>query len=113
MERNNLILVLVGTVFTCLSRQLGVTLSFIAGGLLTIINLRLWRIIVEALTGTRVISRRKLVGQILVKFFGLIGVLAVLILYFKPEPIPLLLGLSTVVVAIALEGISGLFKSQS
>jgi len=38
--------------------------------------------------------------------------LTFLMLVVKPQPIPFLLGLSTVVVAIGLEGIFGIFRSE-
>ncbi len=113
LERNNLILVLVGTLVSCLFKKLGVTLSFVAGGMLTIINLRLLRLIVAALVGRRTLSKGKLVAQVLIKFVGMMGLLAVLMLVFRPVPIPFLLGLSTLVVAILIEGISGIFRSDN
>ena len=111
LERNNLILVLLGTLGTCYFQSAALTLSFLAGGAITVVNLRLIRLIVGALTGERVPSKGRLTLQILVKFVGMIGALAFMILVLHPQPVAFLLGLSTVVVAITYEGVAGLFRS--
>jgi ATP synthase I chain. len=112
LERNNLILVLLGTLISCYFKNRAVTLSFLAGGAITVANLRLIRLIVVALTGKKAPSKTRLTLQILVKFLGMMGVLAFTILVLKPHSIAFLFGLSTIVVAITAEGIAGLFRSE-
>jgi ATP synthase I subunit len=112
LERNNLILVLLGTIVSCYFQNARLTLSFLAGGTMTVVNLRLIRLIVAALTGEKTPSKGKLVAQVLLKFAGMIGVLAFVMLVLRPAPIPFLLGLSTIVVAIMIEGILGVFRSE-
>ena len=113
LERNNLILVLLGTLASCFFKKIEISLSFFAGGAFTILNLRLLRMIVAALVGKKAISKGKLIAQVLVKFFGMMALLAFLMLVVKPLPIPFLLGLSTLVVSVVLEGILGIFRSES
>lgn len=112
LERNNLILVLLGSLGSFYFRDWAVTWSFFAGGALTVINLHLLRRIVISLVGTKQVSRGKLVAQVLAKFLGGLGALAVIMLVFHPRPIAFLLGLSTIVLAIFFEGLLGIFRSE-
>jgi len=112
LERNNLLLVVLGTAAFGFSGELGLVLGFLAGGLLTVANLRLFRLIVTGLTGLKPVKKSRLIAQVLLKFFGVMGVLAFLMLVVKPPPLPFLLGLSTVVVAVVIEGIMGLMRSE-
>ncbi|HKY62041.1 MAG TPA: ATP synthase subunit I [bacterium] len=112
LERNNLLLVVVGTAAFAFTGDLRQVLGFLAGGLVTVANLRLFRLIVAGLTGIKQVTKGKLLAQVLLKFFGLIAVLAFLMLVVKPAPIPFLLGLSTVVLAVAIEGLLGLLRSE-
>lgn len=112
LERNNLILVLLGILVSCYFKNVSLTLSFFAGGAITVVNLRLLRRIVGALTASKAPSKIRLTLQVLVKFFGMIGVLAFVILVIKPDSVAFLLGLSTIVIAISYEGVAGLFRSE-
>ena len=112
LERNNLLLVVLGTAAFAFTGELAKVLGFLAGGLLTVANLRLFRLIVAGLTGVKPVKRGKLVAQVLLKFFGLMAVLAFLMLVVKPAPLPFLLGLSTLVAAVAIEGLMGLLRSE-
>ena len=51
LERFNLIFVILGALISVYFRDRALTLSFLAGGLLTILNFRLLRTIVKHLTG--------------------------------------------------------------
>lgn len=110
LERNNILLVVLGAMAFGMLRGFEETWSFLAGGVLTIINLRLLKLIVRGLTSGEPPSKGRMVGQVVVKFAGVLGLLAFLMIVVKPMPIPFLLGLSTLVVAISLEGIFGLFR---
>lgn len=112
LERNNLLLVVLGTAAFGFTEDFGQVLSFLAGGILTVVNLRLFRLIVAGMVGGKTTKRRKLVAQVFLKFFGVMGALAFLMLWVKPAPVPFLLGLSTVVIAITLEGIFGIFRQE-
>jgi len=112
LERNNLILVIVGTLVSVYFQDRALTLSFLAGGLLNVLNFRLLRMIVRNLTGSKGISRGKLVAQVVVKFLGGLGALAVIMLIFHPQPVPFLVGLSTIVATIVLEGFIGIFRKE-
>jgi heme O synthase-like polyprenyltransferase len=79
---------------------------------LNVVNLRLLTLIVRGLTGQRKISKGKLVAQVVIKFGGVLGVLAFLMLVVRPAPLPFLLGLSTVVAAVVLEGVFGIFRRE-
>lgn len=111
LERNNLILVLVGTLASVYFQDRALTLSFFAGGFITIVNLRLLKLIVTNLTSGKKISQGKLLVQVIVKFFGSLGLLAVIMLVFEPNAIAFLLGLSTIVLAVILEGVLGAFRN--
>jgi heme O synthase-like polyprenyltransferase len=112
LERNNLILALLGTLASVYFQDRAMTLSFAAGGALTVLNLRLWRLMVRTLTSPKRISRGKLIAQVIVKFAGGLGALAVIMLVFHPQPIAFLLGLSTVVLAVILEAVLGVFRES-
>ena len=112
LERNNLLLVVLGTAAFAFTGDFRQVLGFLAGGLLTVANLRLFRLIVAGLTGVKPVKKGKLVAQIMLKFFGLMAVLAFLMLVVKPPPVPFLLGLSTVVLAVVIEGLMGLLRSE-
>lgn len=112
LERNNLLLVVLGTAAFAFTGELNQVLGFLAGGLVTVANLRLFRLIVAGLTGVKPVKKGKLLAQVLLKFFGLMAVLTFLMLVVKPAPLPFLLGLSTVVVAVVIEGVKGLLRSE-
>jgi len=112
LERNNLILVGLGTIAMGILFDQRHLWSFLAGGVFTVLNLRFLRMIVKGLTSEKKPSKGKMGAQIAVKYGGMLGFLAFLMLVVKPESVPFLLGLSTVVVAIALEGLIGLFRSS-
>jgi hypothetical protein len=112
LERNNLLLVVLGTAIFGIAGDLGQVLGFLAGGLITVANLRLYCLIVTALTGLKPVKKGKLIAQVMLKFFGLMGVLTFLMLVVKPAPLPFLLGLSTIVVAVVIEGLMGLLRSE-
>jgi len=110
LERNNLILVIAGAVAMGFFYNLRDVGSFLAGGCFTVVNLRLLRMIVKGLAAPERSSKGRMGLQIVVKYAGMLGLLAFLMLVVKPSSIPFLLGLSTVVVAVALEGLIGLFR---
>ena len=111
LEWINLILVAAGTLATSAWKSWPLTWSFLAGGLLTVLNFRLLRMIVRSLTRPQV-KKGKLVAQVVLKYLGGLGALAVIMLVFHPKPIPFLLGLSTVVIAVVVEGVLGIFRSE-
>lgn len=113
IEIVNLLLVMAGTMSFFYAGDWRQVWSFLAGGLLNILNLRLLTMIVGGLTGQRKVTRRRLIAQALIKFGGMLGLLAFLMLVVRPDPVPFLLGLSTVVAAIVLEGIMGIFRRES
>ncbi len=110
LERNNLILVILGALVSVYWQDRTLTLSFLAGGILSVVNLRMLRLIVGNLTGPERISKVKLVMQVLIKYLGVLGALAFLLLVLHPQPVALLIGLSTVVAAILVEGLLGIFR---
>ncbi|HKX12006.1 MAG TPA: ATP synthase subunit I [bacterium] len=112
LERNNLLLVVLGTAAFAFTGELRPVLGFLAGGLVTVANLRLFRLIVAGLTGVKPVKKSKLLAQVFLKLFGLMAVLVFLMVVVKPAPVPFLLGLSTVVVAVVIEGVMGLLRSE-
>lgn len=110
LELSILLLVVVGTAVSLLWRDVYVTWSFAIGGVLMLVNFRLLRMIVRSLVQPEKASKGKLVAQVVIKFFGGLGALAAIMLWLKPQPIAFLLGLSTLVVAMALEGLIGIFR---
>ena len=112
LERNNLLLVVLGTAAFGFTQDFRQVLSFLAGGILTVVNLRLFRLIVAGMLGGKVTHKGRLIAQVVLKFFGVMGALAFLMLVVKPAPVPFLVGLSTIVIAITLEGIFGIFRQE-
>lgn len=112
LEWINLILVVAGGAVTWIWQDWPLTWSFFAGGLLTALNLRLLRLIVRSLTKPQGVKKWKLVAQVVLKYLGGLGALAVIMLVFHPRPVPFLLGLSTIVAAVIVEGIFGVFRSE-
>lgn len=111
LERNNLLLVIFGTLVSVYWQDRALTLSFLAGGILSVLNLRMLRVIVANLTRPEGIPKGKLILQVLLKYLGLLGALAFLFLVLEPQPIAVLMGLSTIVVATLLEGLLGIFRN--
>jgi hypothetical protein len=112
LEWINLILVLTGGAVTFLWKDWPLTWSFFSGGLLTALNLRLLTLIVRSLTRPQGVKKWKLIAQVVLKYLGGLGALAVIMLVFHPLPVPFLLGLSTIVVAVVVEGVLGVFRSE-
>jgi hypothetical protein len=110
LEFSILLLVVAGTLLSLIWRDFTITWSFAIGGVLMLVNFRLLRMIVRSLVQPEKASKAKLVAQVVIKFFGGLGALAAIMLWLKPQPIAFLLGLSTLVVAMALEGLIGIFR---
>jgi len=111
IETFNLVLVILGTLGSVYWQDRFLTLSFLAGGALTALNFRLLRMIVGNLLGPKKVAKGKLVAQVVIKFIGGLGALAAIMLWMKPQPIAFLLGLSTIVLAVTLEGLLGLLRN--
>ncbi len=107
------ITVALGTLASVAWQDRALTLSFLGGGLLAGVNFHLLRKIVLALTGGHQVSRRRLLAQILLKLLGGVGALAMVLVFLRPHPVAFLLGLSTVVVVLILEGVLGLFRTPT
>ncbi|MDX1386847.1 MAG: ATP synthase subunit I [bacterium] len=110
LELSIVLLVVAGTLLSLIWRDSYITWSFAIGGVLMVVNFRLLRMIVKNLLNPEKVSKAKLVAQVVVKFLGGLGALAAIMLWLKPQPIAFLLGLSTLVVAMALEGLMGIFR---
>lgn len=110
IEACNLALVVVGSLASLYFWDPKISLGFFLGGLITVLNLRLLRWIVGGLTQDSQVNKAKLIGQILFKFFGMFAAVALVVLYLDVNAIALLVGVSTVVAAITLEGVQGLFR---
>lgn len=113
LEYFNAAIILLGALLSVYWQDRAITLSFLAGAALNVFNFRLLRRIVAALCGGKTTSKRKLVVQILLKFVGGLGLLTLLMVFFKPKPIAFLLGLSTIVLVVALEGVLALFRKDT
>jgi ATP synthase I subunit len=113
LEWINLILVVAGGAITLGWKSWPLTWSFLAGGLLTVVNFRLLRIIVRSLTRPQGIKKGKLVAQVILKYLGGLGALAVIMFVFHPRPAPFLFGLSTIVAAVVIEGVWGIFHNEA
>lgn len=113
LEYFNWAVLVLGALVSVYWQNKAITLSFLAGAGLTAFNFRLLRHIVAALCGGRVTTKKKLVAQIVLKFVGGLALLTILMVVFKPKPIPFLLGLSTIVIAIMVEAFSALFQTES
>src|SRR5947207_3164163 len=84
LERNNLILVIAGAVVMGFFYDLRYVGGFLAGGCFTVVNLRLLRMIVKGLTSPDCPSKSRMGLQIAVKYAGMMGLLAFLMLVVKP-----------------------------
>jgi hypothetical protein len=106
----NLFLVGIGAVLFGIFQGLPSLFSFLAGGLLTVANLWFLNRIVSKLTYEEDVSKGRLIAQVLIKYLGMIGAIAFLMLVIHPSAIPFLVGLSTLVLAIMVEGVRGIFN---
>jgi len=113
LEWLNLIFFLAGSGLFFFCRERSEAIGFFLGGLINVVNLRLMTSIIRGFTGVKKVSRKKLTAQVLIKFVGGLGALALILLKVKPPAVPFLLGLSTVVAAVLVEGIIGVFRSDS
>ena len=85
------------------------SLSVAVGAFLVLANFWLLARLVKNLTGAEtMVPRWRIAVQFLIKMLLIFGVLAVIILKTKIDAVGFLVGLSTVVIAIAWEGITGL-----
>ncbi|MCP5468146.1 MAG: ATP synthase subunit I [Deltaproteobacteria bacterium] len=110
IEWCNLVLLFSGTLASLYFWDFRISLGFFLGSLISTLNLRLLRWIVGGLTQDKSIAKSKLIAQILLKFFGMFAAIGLVVMYVDVHAIALLLGVSTVVLAIVLEGIQGLFR---
>jgi len=113
IEFINLMLFLVGSGWFFFYRDRAEALGFFLGGLINAVNLRLMISIIHGFTGGQAVSKKKLTAQVLIKFVGGLGALALILLKVKPPAVPFLLGLSTVVLAVLAEGVIGIFRRDS
>lgn len=110
VEISNLLWVGLGLIWCHLTQTRQDLLSFALGGLLNIINFRLLIYLVVKLTSATKPKKTKLIFTVVFKFALMLGGLAFLLLKVDLNPIYFLLGLSTIVVAIVLEGVWGLLR---
>ncbi|MCB1213950.1 MAG: ATP synthase subunit I [Deltaproteobacteria bacterium] len=110
LEWINLSLVLLGLLLVLLKQDFAWFWAFFCGGLLSVLNLRLWRLLVAGLTGQRKFSKALLALLALLKLTLIFGGLALILWFLKPPLVPFLLGISTLVMAIVLQGVWGMIK---
>lgn len=111
LEWINLALVGLGLLILAAAQKLDWLLAFALGGIFSGINLRLWRVIVAGLTGQKKLNRGLLAFLVVLKLGVLFGGLALVLIFLKPPLLPFLLGLSTLVMAIVVQGVWGMFKN--
>lgn len=112
IERTNLLLWAGGSLGLFLAKGFYVMWSFALGSLLTALNFRLLRWISQSLLGVTSVSKNRLVLQIVLKLTAMIGLLALILFVLHPHLVYFALGFSTLVLAIAFEGVLGLFRGE-
>ncbi|UCD85437.1 MAG: ATP synthase subunit I [Deltaproteobacteria bacterium] len=113
IEKLSLILLLVFTLISLVFVSLPITLGVLLGGAIVIGNFYwLSRLLEKALNGEGV-SKLSLAVNFFVKSAFLLGSVILVILYTKVDPIALLAGLTTIIIAILLAGGSEIWKKGS
>jgi len=105
VERLNVVLLGVMLLLCGLVGGLDSAVGALLGGLLGIANLRAVRYIVSRLPQASERSKRALLLLFVAKFVGFVTAVGLVMFLFKPEPVPLMLGVSTVLVALVVQSV--------
>lgn len=112
LEWLHLGLVLLGLLLVAAKQDLSWLWAFALGAFLNLLNLRLWSLLVAGLTGQKKISKAVLALLVFVKLGLLFGGLVLALLVLQAPLMPFLLGMSTLVAAIVLQGLWGVIKGD-
>lgn len=105
IEKLAALLVVLATCITMLVGKPALALGVAIGGLVSIANLYLLRVVMGAIFSARQAPRQTALALLLVAKFALMGALVYLLMTYAPlDPAGLLLGVSAVVLAILVEG---------
>jgi hypothetical protein len=105
-------LLLVGALLASLIfKQLSLTTSILLGGGLAWINFWLLRTVIMGLV-LKTASKKRLIGLLMFKYLGVIIVLMGMLIYFNLHAGGLLIGVSTLVVAVLLHSLRQLWNTD-
>ena len=114
IERYNVaILVLGSLIIMVATREIAAFFSFVVASAIVTLNFRLLKNIIKKLLAKQTVDKKDLYVTIPLKFFLLLGVLTVVVIYGDIEPLYFLIGLSTVFISILASQLRPVFSSGS
>ncbi len=113
IEKLSLILLLVFTLISLVFVSLPITLGVFLGGAIVIGNFYWLSRLLEKALSSEEVSKLSLAVNFFIKSAFLLGSVILVILYTKVDPIALLAGLTTIIVAILLAGGGEIWKKGS
>ncbi|NIQ40417.1 MAG: hypothetical protein GTN81_17805 [Proteobacteria bacterium] len=116
IERTSLYVVIALCAGSLLFLSLSITIGVALGGLIVIVNFHWLRRLVERLMAGKKDGKKALVGEYILKLLFFLAIPCAVIYFrkilFDLNPVAFVIGLSTVFIAICVEGLTGLLKRE-
>jgi hypothetical protein len=113
IERINVIILLVGSLASIVAmRDFVHFFSFAAASAIMVLNFRLLRRLVEGIFARSVVSKKEVFIKLPVKFFGLIALIVVILLWGNVNILFFIIGLSTVFLSILISQVVIAFSPE-
>ena len=114
IERLNLAILVLGSIAVIfIMREFWYLFSFVVGSAMMTLNFRFLRRILEATFSAAEIKKKGLAIKLPLKFFALVALVVLFVLYGDIDAISFLLGLSTPFVSIVLSQVFSAFSSPA
>jgi hypothetical protein len=113
IERINVIILLIGSIASALiMRDFVHFFSFAVASAIMTLNFRLLRKVVESVFARSVLSKKEMLIKLPLKFFGLVALVAIILLWGDVNILFFVLGLSTVFLSILISQIVIAFSPE-
>jgi len=113
IERINVIILVLGSIASMLiMRDFTYVFSFAVASAVMTLNFRFLRRIVEGFLSRSDVSKKELIVKLPLKFFGLGGVVAVVLVWGNVNLLFFIIGLSTVVISILASQVISVFMPE-
>ena len=113
IERINVIILLIGSIASAvIMRDFVHFFSFAVASAIMILNFRLLRRVVESVFARSVVSKKEMLIKLPLKFFGLIALVVVILVWGNMNIVFFVLGLSTVFLSILISQIVIAFSPE-
>lgn len=112
IERFNIAILVLGSLgIMVATRDLAAFFSFVVASAIVTFNFRLLKNIIKKLLIKQTVNKKDLYITIPLKFFLLLGILTVVVIYGDIKPVYFLVGLSTVFISILISQFRPVFSS--